>query len=279
MKHRYFHIFFLILSFSFLTNTTTQKNPAFTDNILQKPLESPYFDEIFKLLQPQFIDNYSKIRLGKINDGGYIVPSELLDHATRCYTYGVADDISFETDLSALKEDIIIRTFDHTVSYPQEIKPNIFFKKEGLAPEKTDDKNTLLSHVTENNDIEEKIILKIDIEGAEWPALEQISEKFLKNNVVMLVIELHWFINLNNAEKYLTILKKLDNIFKIFHFHANNCGRFFNINGKLFPNVFEVTYINKNYITSSHPDSTSLPLALDSTNCKLADDYQLNFWK
>ena len=49
----------------------------------------------------------------------------------------------------------------------------IHFKKEGLGPDKTENCNTLENYIVQNGDKNKKLILKMDVEGAEWDALLQ----------------------------------------------------------------------------------------------------------
>ena len=57
--------------------------------------------------------NYELLRLGKDNDGGYLVCKESIRCAKVLLSFGISDDISFETDFKKLNNCQII-AFDPT---------------------------------------------------------------------------------------------------------------------------------------------------------------------
>lgn len=251
--------------------------PFFTKTTFIQPNDIKKYQKIFKLLTPYKVDDLNKIRFGnQFGDGGYIVPKELISKIERCYTYGVGADISFETYLTSFNKNIIVKMFDHTVNYPKQINSNIYFKKEGLSFKKMPDLNTLSAHLFENNDLEKKILLKIDIEGAEWDILDELNVKILQKAVIF-IVELHWFHQVQNLDKFTKVLQKLNKFFTIYHLHGNNCATLLEINGKKLPDVLEVTYINNSYIFKKAPFLDPLPTPLDAGNCD-PNDHMLKFW-
>lgn len=264
----------LIFSFLFIFNLCfAVKNPL----PIVDPNHIQAFETIFTLLTPYNVNNYTKIRLGKKNDGGYIVPIEMLKKLESSYTYGAGNDISFEINLSKLNKNTVIRIYDHTSNYPKVIKNNIFFKKEGLAATQTKDLNTLFNHIKENQDQDKDILLKLDIEGAEWDILDKL-DKSLLNNVIMIVIEFHHFEQVNKLPLYKRVLEKLHNSFTVFHIHPNNCSFILSVNNKNFPNVIEVTYINNKYVKSKRMLGAPLSDTREITNCPGFEGHFLNFW-
>lgn len=219
-------------------------------NVISEPIDLGHikeFNNIFKFLTPYKINNLSEIRLGRLNDGGYFVPQEMLNSIFRCYNYGVADDISFEQELVKINPRAIVRSYDHTVEYPEKINDNIFFKKEGISAYKTEQLNSLYNHLAENNDLNKNILLKMDIEGAEWEILDKINPAIFSQIPVM-VVEFHWFKNTELAMYYENILNKISKYFTPFYVHGNNCSNLLKVNNKLFPDVIEATYINNKYV-------------------------------
>ncbi|MBX9723538.1 MAG: FkbM family methyltransferase, partial [Candidatus Obscuribacterales bacterium] len=55
------------------------------------------------------------IRLGKHNDGGYVVPKSAIDNVNLLLTFGVANDWSFEQDFRKLNPTARIDAYDHTI--------------------------------------------------------------------------------------------------------------------------------------------------------------------
>lgn len=237
----------------------------------------PEFNEIFELLTPYTINDYTKLRLGKDNDSGYVVPRELISQIDRCYTYGAGPDISFETDISTSNKLIKTYIYDHTVDYPSVIKENVFFKKEGIGAILQGQLNTLKNHLAENNDSGARFLLKLDIEGAEWDVLDSLEKEVLYN-VPVLIIELHWLSTLADLLLYTRVLKKINEQFVPFHIHPNNCARFLSINGKVFADVLEVTYIHKKYVIDKVKQSELIADTNLTVNCLGVDTHTLNFW-
>ena len=66
-------------------------------------------------LLPKKIKNL--VRLGRDNDGGYLVCKNTLNKCKNLITLGVGDDISFERDFDRLVKPKNIHLYDYTVSY------------------------------------------------------------------------------------------------------------------------------------------------------------------
>ena len=233
--------------------------------------------KLSQLLTPYEI-GLDKQRIGDKHDGGYVIFPELISKIDRCYTYGVGNDYSFETELVKLYPYKICHMYDHTVSYPETVSHNIFFKKEGLMLLPMDDGNTFENHLIQNNDQNKKILLKIDIEGAEWSIFLNIDDK-LFDNVVVMVVEFHWLCRHNQLPLYESVFEKINKYFTLCHIHANNCGYVVNLeNNKLFPGVVEATYVNNKYIDDKKIRDTPYPSHLDSPNDQHKPDIILNYW-
>ena len=67
-----------------------------------------------KILRPiKFPD---LVRIGRQNDGGYVVPRSILDSINVLVSFGVGDDWSFEECIRRHKSKIKIEAYDHTIS-------------------------------------------------------------------------------------------------------------------------------------------------------------------
>ncbi|CDK30808.1 FkbM family methyltransferase [Candidatus Babela massiliensis] len=137
--------------------------------------------------------------------------------------------------------------------------------------------NTFYNHLNENKDNDKQLLLKIDIEGAEWDILDNLNE-ILLTNVAVLIVEFHGFEKINDILIFKRVLKKINNIFSVFHVHGNNCSNLLSVNSKLFPNVIEVTYINNNYINSKQQLNVPLNDTDNMINCFPWQGYNLNYW-
>jgi FkbM family methyltransferase len=99
-----------------------------------------------------------------------------------------------------------------------------------------------------NLDLVDELILKMDIESAEYEVLLDASLDTLKKFRIM-VIEFHYFSKSLNPDlllsNFMKIFNKLNMIFDIVHFHPNNCEEVFRINKSRMPRVVEITFHRK----------------------------------
>lgn len=233
-------------------------------------------------LRPLSVSN--KIRIGRKGDGGYVVYKPSLENIDVLLTYGVGWDVDFEIDFFNLTgkgvfmydptmfgDEYIDKTYCRRLlkkfkfqSFYKYIrfatkwkkhleylrKNDVVFCNEGIAAEKKNKFDTLSSHLSQNNISDKKILLKMDIEGSEYPILD--NDDFYKNiqNIEQIVIEIHDLKNrLRELERIITKLKKY---FEIVHIHGNNHSETFilyNEKGDVsFPDVIELTLVKKENI-------------------------------
>jgi hypothetical protein len=197
-------------------------------------------------------------RIGKMNDGGYVVPEIAIQKADAVLGYGISDDISFEEDASTLYNKPSWG-FDGTCPPITTQNPLCHFIPLCIGNQKREDYATFDEQL-EMLDLKDKqLFIKMDIEGAEYDVLPDILNH--SNNITGIVLEIHFW-DQSAIHQALTLLKMLKEEFLLIHVHGNNmCQDCFvtqNSTGKL-TRVLELTYINKNYI-----DDYSL--ALDQTH-------------
>ena len=85
---------------------------------------------------------HKKIRIGKDNDGGYVI-AELPGDYSILLSGGVSDDISFECALINKYNNLFCFAFDGTIDNLPTIHPSINFIKKNLG-NKTNENNTNL---------------------------------------------------------------------------------------------------------------------------------------
>jgi len=181
-----------------------------------------------------------KVRLGCKSDGGYVIPKVMMEDFDVLYSYGVGDDISFEVDLLNYRAPII-RMYDHTVDRLPVVNEQINFYREGLASSSQGNNlNSFEHHIKKNSDVGKKILLKIDIEEAEY-------EYFLNTdisdftNVNGIVLELH---NIERRlDEVVTVLRKINEIFSLVHIHGNNYDTVFLSESYVIPNALELVFM------------------------------------
>lgn len=236
-------------------------------------------------LKPRLCE--SLIRLGNVNDGGYLVNSRDINISTGLLSFGVCDDWSFESEFYE-KKSVPIYAFDGSISLNFWIKKVLsaistrrFFKVLDYFRFKKffkGDKYFIPSfigysgisgylslqealHKIKGSD--EKVFLKIDIEGWEYRILNDVIENAEKLSGV--VIEFH------NIDLHMDRISSFVTNFplNVVHVHANNCS-------SLSPDglalCIEVTFSSS---AESHQFGT-LPNVLDSPNNPGKNDYHIS---
>ena len=226
---------------------------------------------------------FSKQRIGKRNDGGYVIIN-LPGEYDLFISGGIANDISFEKDFLTLFPNIDCYAFDGTInSLPPNNIHNLKFVRKNLG-NGIDGRTTNLSEYISNfNDI----FMKIDIEGHEFRLMPSIIENNLINKIKQLVIEIHspadielypdYFKGLADIknDQMFNLLKKINETHTLVHLHANNGCKMNTIDGINIPHVFELTYIRNEFITEKIKNKDHLPTPLDMPNIPAKIDYTL----
>lgn len=161
---------------------------------------------------------------------------------------------------------------------------NFHFFKEGIAGRKIEEQSldTLENFVARNgHENNEHMILKMDVEGAEWDFLANVSSELL-SRFDQMVFEFHNMIQPKTAtemESTLTALKKINATHTLVHVHGNNHGPFLNMDGiGVFPDAPEVTYVRNGLHEFEDDDEIFLPLDLDEPCHPLLPDIPLGYW-
>jgi hypothetical protein len=77
--------------------------------------------------------------------------------------------------------------------------------------------DTMNAQMTANGDGGRNVIVKIDVEGAEWDAFAQMDDETLAR-IDQLVVEFH----LIHEMRFLGVIRKLKKHFEVAHLHYNN---------------------------------------------------------
>jgi hypothetical protein len=204
----------------------------------------PKIDEIRSLLKVFPLPGDKYIRFGDDQDGGYVLSSEI-KLRTNCISIGAGTNISFDSAISRIVGEVHL--YDHTIpTLPQVAPENVKFFEKGLAAKTLGDYLTLDDCVakfpTGSN-----LILKMDIEGAEWNILDADDLTDL-SRFDQIAIEYHDFYKVVDEVHYrkvIKVLKKLNESHQVINVHANNWGKFEIVANVPFADVLEVTYISK----------------------------------
>lgn len=226
--------------------------------------------------------NFPKKRIGKDNDGGYVIV-ELPGEYDYFISGGISDDISFEEDLLKIYPYLTCIGFDGTIESLPNTEKNIQFIKKNLGNINSNNTTNLLEYITDYNDI----FLKIDIEGHEFRLMPVIIKENYISKIKQLVIEIHspgdiqlhpnyytGLIDINN-EYMFRLINDINKTHTLVHFHANNGPNMQIIDGVKLPHVFELTFIRNDYVLEKKRNETSLPTNIDMPNIVCKQDYEL----
>lgn len=213
-------------------------------------------------------------RLGKDNDGGYVVPEKALQIADVVMGYGIENDSSFE---EAACEIYGKRSygFDGSVILDKFVHPLFHFTPTYLISDAEMKMKTLEKVPTKYSSFDEhlkifhlqgkKIFVKMDIETYEYSTIPDILR--YTPQITGISFEMH-FAGDQQIPHALRLLQQLQKDFLLVNLHGNNIIRRFqapNVRGEV-PRLLELTYINKNIITrfelsenQKHPTPIDMP--------------------
>ena len=220
---------------------------------------------------------YPKFRVGRNNDGGYVIAS-LPGHYDLCLAGGVLDDISFEEHFVTIYP-VDCYAFDGTVD--SIATKHVNFVKKNLAAETTDTTTNLQEYMVNASNI----FLKLDIEGHEFRVIPALIKNGDIHKVKQLVLEIHTPADIQLAPHYyhgladitnetmFSMMKELSATHTIVHFHANNAPPMQRIHGVDVPHVFELTLIRNDYVAQRRLNPDPFPTRLDMKNMPGKPEY------
>lgn len=200
---------------------------------------------VLSLLEVQAV-HCGKIRIGGANDGGYVMADDF--HENRiCYSIGVGPQVFWDEEMANRGMDI--HQYDHTVEGLPQLHPLFHFNRIGIGPDLSEpDLITLEEMLRRNGDLErQNMLLKIDVEGAEWDVLDAMGPGLL-DNFDQIVIEFHafeYFTEDSFRRRAERVFRKINATHTAIHVHANNYGESRFISGIHLPTVFELSYCRR----------------------------------
>ncbi len=231
------------------------------------------FHQFLSSLQPK-ASEFSMVRVGGQNDGGYLIPDDL-EGLDAIFSPGVAESSDFEACFSSRGLPCFLA--DNSVDSPPIHSDLIFFEKKHIGLLASEHEMTLENWVLRNAPQATNLVLQMDIEGAEWAVLTHTPESIL-NRFRIVVVEFHNLHRIFNSEGLASAnlaLAKLLQFFEIVHLHPNNGGGYIRFRKKHVPRVIEITFIRKDRVQDLKP-ITSFPHKLDSPNLPNLRDFFLS---
>ena len=242
-----------------------------------------YYHEIHKLLHISKHEGHKLVRIGNQYDGGYIMLDDLSGGIA--YSFGIFNDASWDKDMASRGYDVFM--YDHTIEKLPEYNPRFHFFRQGIADGVTqDDRLKTLEELIAQNHHEDKqnMILKMDVEGAEWGFFEHIDEKIL-SQFSQIVFEIHGLngefhgIGIPDFERRIPkVLEKINRTHKLFHIHGLNNGYYISLGSKIFCNQIEVSYALRSKYDFVEDYDVNLPLDVDMPCHENVPDVILGHW-
>jgi hypothetical protein len=176
---------------------------------------------LFELLEPVALSNCTLERFGEQYDGGYLVCANLLNDVKSGYSYGISGYDGWGCDIAS-KLGVTVHQYDcFDTTQPVCSSGKTVFHAECIADvQKVEDGRpfgTLADHFATNGDQSRQVVLKMDVEGAEWDSLLHAPAETL-NRIDQLAIELHYI----DDEKFIRVVQRLKEFFYLAHLHFNN---------------------------------------------------------
>lgn len=218
------------------------------------------------------------IRTGNANDGGYVM-LEGVDRSKVAYSFGISDDVTWDKFMADRGFDVYM--YDHTIEGLPEENDKFHWQKIGVCGEYDENQpelRTIPMLLKDNGHLETRhMIMKMDIEGAEWSSLRILQTAQLEQ-FDQILLELHDMNNMSNYEVMMEVLAKLNESHQLVHVHGNNYASYVMIEGMVMPNVIEVTYLKRDLCEFEDSDEC-FPNELDYPNNNLSPDIFMGKWK
>lgn len=235
-------------------------------------LQAQIRQDLFAEVQPVHVTNCELQRFGEVNDGGYLLCANLLGAVQAAYSYGISGYDGWGCDVSR-RLHVVVHQYDcFNLREPSCPDGQTRFHGECVGTSRfTEDGrpfDTLAGQFAKNGDAAKRLVMKIDVEGAEWDSF-LFAPASVFEQIDQLDVEFHHV----DQAKFVATVQRLKSYFDIAHVHYNN----FSCDPALtpFPSwAFEVLFVNKRIAMSDGAPVTPGPLALDAPNNPQGADCQ-----
>ena len=225
---------------------------------------------LFDVLQPVALAKCDLERFGEPHDGGYVLCGNLLRDARAGYSYGINGYDKWGCDVAARITSPVHQYDCFNLTVPVCRNQRTVFHAECVGPAaKVEDGrpfDSIVGHLSKNGDAGRRIVLKMDIEGAEWDSLMATPDDVLRL-IDQLAIEFHG----RPHDRHLELMQRLRRFFHVAHLHFNNFACVPDI--EPFPAwAYEVLFVNKQLDDAGPSRPARGPLPIDAPNNPDAPD-------
>lgn len=216
-----------------------------------------------KVLMPYYCSNL--VRIGKDNDGGYLINERDINKSSHLLSFGIGEDISFEKDFTNRNGSCNLTAYDPTVQNEHDY---FFLDTKRLIKENVGSYN-----IKEIIGDKKDVFLKCDIDGSEYEILHDLA--CLSDRFTGVAIEFHEVSKYTNFNEITSFVAKFD--LRLVHIHINNYAYMVVSNTNEFvPDVIELTFSSsrENAMLKRNID---LPHLFDMPNNPNDSDFMIRF--
>lgn len=188
--------------------------------------KGPFLDDrlrgaLLAELQPVALTNCELKRFGEANDGGYVLCANLLGSVQAGYSYGISGYDGWGCQVSR-ELKIKVHQYD-CFELDEPVCPGgaTTFHAECVAGEPWTDGDRLFDtpehQIARNGDARRQLVVKIDVEGAEWDTFLETPDSVF-DQIDQVAIEFHGA----NRRRYAKAIAKLKRHFYVANLHFNN---------------------------------------------------------
>jgi hypothetical protein len=217
------------------------------------------------------------VRLGDGADGGYIIPTSVINKADALLSMGLGENWTFDENWKQLKPNDPVHMYDGTVtkaSLPEipwqwpnrnlvamyekffNCTPGVKHYVEMIGNGRSD---TNLEYCINRLGVK-NIFLKMDIEGGEYTLIDDLVK--FKDNIIGMATELHGFNT--NRQRFYDAVTKICSQYVIVHVHANVGVLPLGVEG--LTDAVEITFLRKDLCDSRTQRNELYMPGLDCTN-------------
>src|SRR5205814_9442366 len=153
-------------------------------------------EAILAELQPVALKNCTFKRFGSANDGGYLMCENLIEPLDAAYSYGVGPNDDWGCEVSR-RYHVPVQQYDCFDPARPTCSGGTFVFHNECVGDRTGHResrffDTLENEIRKNGDTGRHLIIKMDIEGAEWYSLLAVPEHLLAS-IPQITMEMHGY--------------------------------------------------------------------------------------
>jgi len=177
--------------------------------------------ELFAEVQPVNVTNCELLRFGEAHDGGYLLCGNLLASVTAGYSYGISGYDGWGCEVSR-RLHVTVHQYDcFDLREPSCPDGSTTFHGECVAgTRRVEDGrlfDTMRAQFAKNGDDDRRLVVKMDVEGAEWDSF-LLAPDAVFDQIDQLQVEFHHV----DDRRYVAAMQRLKQFFYIAHVHYNN---------------------------------------------------------